>query len=255
MSSALLELLDLSADVLQIGFIKKEFATEIQLKQPKSHVVVESRPERLHNAIKWSKKNRQAKILQGSWEAVLPSLSKFHAIVVEEGDATPVSGRETQHAHVLLEKGAKLTQYVEEAVPGLNERKYSDQDLEEFCQHYASAQHSQISHFLAELKAKGQITGQQYEHVVAKYQLSRVDVAIAAKKAKAANPVFPFVSECLNHLDNGGKFAMLLKEGASYFEDPQFFESIVTNPHLDYQEKTLKLSAGRESLAMLIEKL
>ncbi len=255
MASALLELLDLTADVLQIGFIKKELADEIQLKQPTSHVIVESRPERLHNAIKWSKKNRQAKILQGSWETVLPPLGKYRAIVVEEADAGPTSARETEHAHALLEKGAKLAQYVEAAIPGLDEKKYSDQDLEEFCQHYASSQLRQISHFLAELKAKGQITAQQYEHVVAKYHLVRVDVALTTKKAKAANPIFPFVYACVNHLDSGGKFAMLLKEGTSYFEAPQFFESIVTNPHLDYQERTLKLSAGRESLAMIIERI
>lgn len=260
MTVTILDLLELKADVLQIGFINADMASVIQAHHPKTHVIIEGRAERFLAAHKWGKKNRQARVLQGNWQTVLPPLGKFHAIVYEENESEVLaplnmSRAETDHAHSLLQKGSQLFELVEEKVPGLAEQKYTDQDLEEFCQQFASTEQAHVAHFMAELKVRGQISPKQYEQISSRYKLPEVSISVPRGKAKASNPLFPLVAACLKHLDAGGRFAALLKGDVSNFEDPQFFENIVTNPHWDYQEKRVNLSLNRQCSAMLIENL
>lgn len=163
------------------------------------------------------------------WRETLPQLGVFDLIFLHH--LLPIVD---EKAAPLLRTGQEVVQKIKEICPDLITIRYSDQDLDAFCEAGAGGQRY-LSRFLTELRDGGQITSEQYQRVAEKYQLERQ----AAPPKPQADPLFPLIQECLkNHMRKGSKLICILRPPHSRYEDPQFFEHIITNPSLHYEEKT-----------------
>ncbi|HEX2582948.1 MAG TPA: hypothetical protein VHL30_02405 [Chlamydiales bacterium] len=163
------------------------------------------------------------------WQTALPPLGSFDFILYND---KVIERAHVETGNLLLQEGKKALQKVREAVPELAQIRYSDRDLDAFSQQIHEAQKPYLSRFLAELLENGQITEAQQQRQIEKYHL---------KKTKAHKPVledhlFECIQECLKHMWKGSRFSCLIGVTSKY-EDPQFFEHIIANPSLDYQEK------------------
>ena len=195
-------------DVLEIGVGHP--LSSIEAFHPKSHLRLDLEKEQ--------------------WQKALPLLGIFDFILY--------NGRVIEKAHVetgnlLLQEGKKTVQKVQEAIPELSRIRYSDKDLDSFSQHLGEAQKPYLSRFLIELVGNGQITEEQHQRQIEKYHLEKRG---RKKSAVTEDHLFECIQECLMHMRKGSCFSSLIG-AASKYEDPRFFEHIIANPSLDYQER------------------
>jgi len=182
-------------------------------------------------------------IEKDGWQKELPRLGTFDFILYT---AKVIEKAHAEEGSLLLKEGKKTLQEVQKIVPELSKIRYTDRDLDPFCEQMKTAQKPYLSRFLSELLENGQITESQYERQIEKAHLKKEPLK---KGAAPEDTLFECIQESLRHLRKGGRFSCLIGE-ASKFEDPKFFEHIITNPSLDYQEKP----AGNSNY-LLIEKL
>ena len=262
-AEALAALLCPTGSILQIGFDTGALASCIQAHGPVQLTLIETDPLKAEEATRWAKDHPTVMILQGRWQTLLSELGMFDLIVVsKECGAKMLAGFSSQdavQAGSLLKKERELRDWVEEKIPQLAELRYSDCDLETFVQNIEPSQRKQAACFLSQLKKGGQISEGQYEKSIEKYQLPRelLHGTEAALKERD-DPLFPLLTTCLErHMSPSARFIHLLNEGVSYYENPQFFEQIITNPYLDYQEKSIGLADGDQLplMALWVEKL
>lgn len=188
-----------SGDVLQIGK-DPQMGEAIQKQAPKSHTIIEFQIEKL------------------------AGLGTFHTIIAK-----------TDAAETFVRKEKELFAFAQEKIPELFEMRYSDKELAEFLEALAPSQKKQASIFLSELKNGAQITEEQYAHAVEKYNLTAVSSTPVPQKT--INPIFNLVMQCLrHHMLPDSRFVCIMPPGSSCYEDPDFFEHIITNPALSYQE-------------------
>lgn len=254
-----------SGDVLQIGFGEGHSATFIQTYKPKSHTIIENDPLLAAKAKRWASQYEHILIIEETWQKALPGLGIFAAILFGEfplDSMTEINqfDKESLYVKALLKEGKELLSALEKQHPTLLNTAYSDQDLEEFCQAIAPSQLNHLSRFLSELKSRGQISERQYERTLQKYHLEKEEPGKDLfALSQQQDPLFDLLMECLtNHMQKGSRFACFLRNATSKYENPSFFEHIITNPHVDYQEKSLSLKIPPETpataLLMLVEK-
>jgi guanidinoacetate N-methyltransferase len=83
--SALIERLNPSGDVLEVGFGLGYSATEIQKYDIKTHTIIENNPVVLEELKKWAKKQpHQVNVVSGDWQTTLRTLSKFDAVFFDD---------------------------------------------------------------------------------------------------------------------------------------------------------------------------
>ncbi len=165
-----------------------------------------------------------------SWQTALPPLGSFDFILY---NGKVIEKTHVETGNLLLKEGKKTLQQVQEAAPELTQIRYSERDLDAFSQQIGEAQKPYLSRFLAELLENGQITEAQYERQIEKYHLKK---NASPKNAVLEDHLFECIQECLKHMWKGSRFSCLIGT-ASKYEDPRFFEHIIANPSLDYQEK------------------
>jgi hypothetical protein len=177
------------------------------------------------------------------WQTALPPLGTFDFIlyngkVIEKGHV--------EEGNLLLKEEKKVLQKLHQAVPELSQIRYSDRDLDAFSEQLKDVQKPYLARFLEELRENGQITEAQHERQIEKFHLKKIG---PKKGATVEDHLFECIQECLKHMRKGSRFSCLIGVASNY-EDPRFFEHIIANPSLDYQEKP----AGKSNY-MLIEVL
>lgn len=228
--AALLSHLQPLGDVLEIGGNLES----IQKYHPKSHTV-----------------------LQDAWENELPKLGTFDTIVIsgypqDQIINEAVSPNELEEAQILIKEHKKVASKIEEALPDLSKIQYADEDLDQFCQSIGKTQPKQLVRFLNELHDNQQITLTQYENLVEKHQLSgRKSPQALLEFWKNPERLISFLKMCIrSHLRKNGSVACFLN--VTLYENPQFFEEIITNSEVDYQEKPFQISDSK-CLAMILK--
>lgn len=192
---ALIEALHPFGDVLEVGFGRS--SSLIQKYHPRSHTIISADPK----ALEWSREFSSVKVIPDIWQGALSNLGVFDTIYF---------GIDPAENQFLLRF------------------KYTDHDLESFCQQVVDK--TPLSRFLSELEQNEQITSEQKEKMIRKYHLEEAK----APPFKRSDQMLQFLKMCLaTHMRKGSRFACYLK---SPLNDPQFFNEIVVDPAVDYRE-------------------
>lgn len=265
---ALIDALKPFGEVLQVGFEHGYAADRIQAFRPKSHTIIETNQETAKRAKEWSKKHPHSTVIQEPWQKVLKTLGEFDAVFFDDpflrDSALAVQREQCAEGALFLRKGKEFLTSVKSQIPQVMTVHYSDQDIDDFY-HKAGKFHPQnLPRFFAELKSNGQISKEQYEASLLKYGIEKVEPVSQHAAIAPEDLVFDFIQECLSkHLRKHGRLAWFSNDRVSRYEDPRFSKSIITNPNLDFQERSIPVHPpkscdyfkGKEGLISVIEKL
>lgn len=257
-----------SGDVLEVGFGCGYSATHIQRHSPKSHTIIEYHPVVAAKAREWAKAYPNVTIVEDTWQHALSQLGMYDEIFFDdyplESDAEMKKmEKEKTHAHSVLQTGQKKMREVEEKLSFLKDVRYKDADLEAFFLHMQKGESVEpivFLRFFFDLEEKGNITAKQQDKIlkrlVREKRVTEEDIARYRKereeaKAKSSaftlakirgDRLFEFLDACLKkHMRKGARFSCYLNDPTSKFEDEKFFNMIITNPDLDYTEKTIPI--------------
>jgi hypothetical protein len=249
-----------------VGFNQGYAAECIQSFHPQSHTIIEVDPEAAINAIQWAAKRPHITIIQDTWQNALPQLGVFDAVFFNDF-TTPLTTIDTQgqnSARSALQKGKDLLADVIKTLPQLTRICYCDTDLDEFFQSVGSFDPDAMSRFLHELLCNGQISQSQYDAITEKYQLQKIsNPNPPSMQINAIDPLLPFLRICLEkHMKKGSRLSCFSLSPLSKFENPEFFDLVITNPNYDYREELMHLEVPEdcsyykhnEGLIMILEK-
>ena len=247
--------LHIFGDVLEIGFALGYAADRIQSHKPKHHTIIEADPKVAAKAVKWAAKNPAITIIQDTWESALPRLGVFDHVFVNDF-APEIEARKAQccdTGNLLVKKGKEINAMVHELIPDLTRMKYSDSDIDAFFSQVGLGQKNELSYFLQELRGNGQISAEQYEKMATKYHLEKKEAKASKKIIKQTDCGFRLLLMCLErHMRKGSRFSCFSSSTISRFEIPEFFDAIVTNANLDYQERILSAGTLRSNVNVLV---
>lgn len=259
-SEALIKSLKPAGDVLQIGF--DEIAAEqIQGFHPKSHAIIVSNPEAIKKALQWAKAHANCSVIEGNWKSVLSKLGNYKTIIFSEympSDVTStINYLFSDEIMTEVEKTKELLKTMGEELANVPMR-YSDNDLEEFYKKIGQYNQGQLASFFKNLAKNKNITEEQYEKIIKKHKLDSPGLKNQEVPLPPAEPMLECLEVCVkNHMAVGSRFCSFLNNVTSKYEDSQFFEKIITNPHLEYKENIIPLKVGGknyDALVMTVEK-
>lgn len=259
-SDALIKLLNPSGDVLQIGFDENS-AKHIQDFHPKSHTILVYDQEGGKKASEWAKAHENCKVIEGKGKAALSKLGTYKTIFYSEYH--PVDRTETinylfsEEIMSEIAKTKELLKAISEEM-AQNPMRYSDHDLEEFYKKSGQYNQGQLATFFKNLANNKNITEEQYDKIVKKHKLDSQDIKNREAPPTPPEPMLACLEECIkNHMVVGSRFCSFLNNITSKYEDSQFFEKIITNPHLEYKESIVPLkiqNKNYDALVMTVEK-
>lgn len=272
-------------DVLEIGFGLGYSAEHIQSYHPKSHTIVEFHPEVATYARKWAEQYPHVTIVEDTWQNALSKLGVFDCIFFDDyplqsEQQMQKMQEERDQSNLLLERGKKVIQDVEKALPFLNELKYSDADLDGLMHQIPLDQKEtvlQFARFLKQLKVDGQISAEQFQGrlqmLAAQKGLTQEEVDALLHHVEKLEPfgfsrtgdrLFDFLGKCLKeHMRKGSRFSCFLSSPESKYLDDRFVNEIIANPQLDFHEEEIALEvsphcsyfSGNKALVITIVKM
>ena len=254
---ALIDELRPFGEVLEVGFALGISSKRIQTFNPKHHTIIESDPKIAAKAATWADGNPNISVVQSNWQTALATLGRFDSIFFNEFSG----GIEQEKALKIVQKGDQLVSKIQEEFPQLASLRYSDTDIYEFFCKVEPFQREQMSQFLHELRENSYITDEQYQKFVDKYLLEK---KICKKIEKHPDEMMLFLKACLKkHMRKGSRFSAVCNCPISKYEIPEFFETIITSPHFEYQEKHISIEVSKscafypykEALVMALERL
>lgn len=253
---ALIEKLKPFGDVLEVGFDKGIAAEFIQSYKPTTHTIIESNPELAKAARNFASKYSDVLVIENSWQDALSNLSCFDTVFFNQSDPTLVSVC-PKESNLLLKQAEELLASVHGRFPEIKTLCYSDKDLQDlYCQE-GHLKPKEFSRFLLELQERKQISKDQYEGVLKQYNLE----APEQKKKVFEDTALVFLRACLQkHLKKGSRFSCVSSFPISKYEDPLFFDQVITNPHFDYEESFIAVEPSdeyrfKEALIMVLNKV
>ncbi len=252
-------------NVLEVGFALGFAAARIQTYHPKHHTIIEPHPVIAAKAIQWAKNHPSISVIQDSWEHALPQLGIFNAIFFDDirPEREMVNAQELEVGNMAVQQGRKLIASVKAQFPDLMQTQYADSDIDGLFSQVGKSQSHKMAKFLRELLHNGQISQAQYEKALVKYGLEKVEYTPPKIVEPIADPVLVFLKACLkNHMRKGSRFTWSAGSPISKFESPEFFSAIITNPHVDYEEKLIPVEVPasceyykyKEALIGVVEK-
>lgn len=271
-------------DVLEIGFGLGFSAERIQSYHPKSHTIIEYHPVVAAKAREWAKAYPHVTIIEDTWQNALARLGVFDCIFFDDYPLHSEKQMNKMHEEsaqsaLLLKQGQKMLEEVNKTLPFLTAIKYTDRDLYGLMEELTFTDKSQTIQwirFLKELLDRGQITQTQLDGLqqalIAKGAISQSELdqlfqgpakQVPFAFSEATDRLFTFLRACLrSHMRKNSRFSCFLSSGESKFEDPQFFNEIITNPALDYHEEKILVEvpenceyfSGNEALVITIVK-
>lgn len=254
-TKAIIDALQPKGDFLQIGFGAGLNQDQIKKCALKKYVIIENEPSLVLDARLWAKSVPNVEIIEGPWKTALPKLGTFDAIFYND---YPNNEEKIHLMNFLFPQDViafnleakKLIDMIAEEISGCK-RQFTDKEMEEFFQSKGKHHPQEFPDFIKKLKENGNITKAQYE----KYLKKKLE---PAKKVVKTDPMLQCLKECLKkHLKKGGRFTAFLNDQRSKYNDAPFFEEIITNADLDYQEINAKVKTTEkdiDSLIMIVEK-
>lgn len=263
-TEALINALQPTETVLEVGFGIGLAAECINKYHPKTHVIIESDPHVLKEAKKWADKHPNTKIIEGNWESVLVNLGSFDAIFFNdyplEDDMGIMNFLFPEDNRQISSEAKKTLGDLEEQMTNITTR-FSDQDIEDFYQKTGKHNMRELSQFFLKLKDSGNISQMQYENSIKKYRIKDIPKISKDKPKevkKKPDPMLLFLEKCLkNNLKKGSRFSCFLNSQTSKYDDAMFFDHIITNPDVDYKETPIPIKMSdqpRNALILLIQK-
>lgn len=266
---ALIDALHPSGRVLEVGFGLGFSSERIQFYHPTEHIIIEHRPEDVAKAQRFAKKHPHVTVIQDTWQNALPKLGVFDAIFFNdfEPDREVEIQQIRQMGGLIASKEKEMNNLVAEKIPHLTTIRYSDQDIEDFYEQVGKNHPQDLARFLFTLKSNKQISEEQYQKMLKKYKLEKNEIANVPTQAPAKqqfDQTFPFFEACAKkHMHKGSRFSSFSMNPLSKFENPQFFDHVITSPDFDYHEETISVSVpescpyykSSEALVMVIEML
>ena len=255
---ALVDALCPSGDVLEVGFGSGYAAARIQTHQPKHHTIIEAEPKIFEQAVQWAESRSNVTVIRGTWQEILPELGRFDAIFFNDCNFDAETEVHQQKGRAALNSGKELESWVEEKVPLLKSLQYTDDDLDAFYKENGKQFPYEMACFMRELQCKGQISSEQYEQMIYRHQLERVTPQTKLSVQKSCFPMKDntkdFLEICLkNHMRSGTVFSCFSNNPASKYDCPWFFEHVITNPSLEYQESWMAVDAHNSALILTIK--
>ncbi len=265
---ACIDALKPSGDVLEVGFGFGYSATRVQHYHPHTHTIIEYDPVVAKKAKEWAKDHKGVTIIEKTWQDALPALGQFDVIFfddypVEEPAKVEKAIHQANKAVPIVNEGIQRMREVKEKLPQLSSMKYSDKDLHAFVDSIPKENHHQLPHFFMELYHNHNITRPQLEKFVSKEEIAKAEKKPHDPSAQS-DRLFAFLLPCLEkHMRNGARFSCFVENPVSKYCDPLFEKHIITNPFLEYKEKTIKVHVpkhchyyqGDEALVITITKL
>lgn len=234
-----------SGHVLQIGFNAGFAADHIQTFYPQQHTIIESDPLRADQASTWAKKYANVTVIKGTWQENLANLSTFDAILFDDYS----DGMDTRVLHAARHSESQLVNFVMSTLPHLENIHYTNEDLCNFLDENAEEMPLQIAHFLSELQQREQISSDQYAYMMREYCLEPIKSQKIQTLIYAQDNCSLFLETCLkNHLNRGGRFSCFASNPLSRYADPWFFENVITNLDLDYQERWIEVAPPKSCI-------
>jgi hypothetical protein len=220
---ALIDVLAPFETILEVGEVASDY---IQTFHPKQHVVIKS---------------------EESWETALPKLGVFDAIFF--GNFKPECEVMHKTGSLIVQQGRALVENTRKQFPQLATLRYSDTDLNEFMVGLGQLSRKELSHFLHELKMNQHISEEQYEIMTTKYHLEKKEGSHSKTIEIRVDPILTFINACLeNHMRKGSRLSWFAPHSMSKYEDPQFFDAIITNPNFEYSEHSTPLVMKLEKM-------
>jgi hypothetical protein len=260
---ALIDHLRPFGNVLEVGFALGYASDRIQTFNLKSHTIIEPNFKIAQEAIKWASGNPNITIIEDRWENALPKLGIFDAIFFNDFNCELASEnlKSFETGDLIVKSGRDLIANVKKTFPHITTISYSDSDLEEFFKNIGEFRPNHMATFLDELLKNGQISKSQYEKTMAQYALKKSE-GVMNLPSKEIDPILAFLKICLkDHMRKASRFSCFTNDPTSRFENPEFFDLIITDPHLDYQENYIDLEIPscsyykkKEAIIITIEK-
>jgi hypothetical protein len=259
-AKALIAALQPTGDFLQIGCMPGELESQKRY-QTKSHTLIECDLQKGQAAQEWAKKEPNRSYLPGTWNSELPKLGKFNTILYF--DYQGIDDTLTLNylfADEIIDEVAKAKKYLRQLADEMAQIsvQYSSQQLEEFYQKVGCHHKDKMNQFFRNLMVNKNITIQQYDDLIAKFGLENVQPKDELFLMDKPRSMLECLQECLaNHMSVGSRFVAFSNDISSHYEDAQFFDRIISNTQLDYQEKLVPIAIeGRnyDALVLLIEK-
>lgn len=266
---ALIDALHPEGDVLQVGFGLGDAARHIQSFNPKSHTIIEMDQEIAKEAQQWISQHPKVSLLVGNWEKLLPKLGEFDAIFFNDfpHDQETIQWFNPEKVEAAAKKTKEMKDLLGKAQEQFSQIKisYSDEQIDEFYQQRGQFHKEELGQFFQKLKNNGNISEEQYENAMKKYGIQEPAEGMGSIK-RQPDSVSLFLEECLQgHMHKGSRFTAFLSDPTSKYDDPPFFEHIITNPSIGYKEKIVTIDIPRFSedqkiiqmpaLVMIVERL
>lgn len=262
---AIIDTLRPAGDVLEVGFGRGIAAARIQSFKPKNHVIIESDHELAENARKWAKNHPGVVVIEDSWQKALSQCKSFDAIFFNDKSFDAEIGvmlwLNREEATLASRSAQSLISEIEAELAHVNVH-FSDKEIDDFCEKMVKTHADKLGAFFSGCKRRSNISEKQYEHVLKKYKIKKEDPKGASFDfQKHSDEMFLFIQECLKkHLKKSGRISSFLIDPTSKYEDPQFFQHIITNPELTFQETLVPIpyngaSKVEPGLVVVIEKV
>lgn len=258
-TQALISALKPSGNVLEIGFGVGIAANLTQNNyHPKSLTIIESDPQMADAAKNWAKQQKNVTVIEGNWQTQLPKLGKFDTIFFNyplDYDVEIITFLFPEETKKATGEAKKMLHALQTQVSEIT-NKFSDKEIDDFYKNLDKQYHERMPRFFLKLKENGNITKAQYDNAVKKYKLDE-------SKAKSLPKEMPdemllALNECLkSHMNKNGKFSAFLCDQTSKYEDAKFFESIITNPQVNFKESSVQIETPdhtRNGLVIMVEK-
>lgn len=252
-------------DVLEVGFDFGYSAAHTQTYHPRHHTIIEAEPETAERAIKWAGNNTVITIIQDRWKNILPTLGVFDTIFYNDFDPE-FEAEKKQYCEMgesVVRQGRAVIENAKQQFPQMMNMRYSDADIEEFFNQVGQFQAKEMETFLQELAKNEQLSMEQYNKLLLKYDLGKKTVQPNKASQRQKSCLLQFLDACLkDHMRKGSRFSCFAPSPTSKFEDPEFFASIITNPNYDYEEKLIPVDVPKscdyynynEALIMVVTK-
>lgn len=247
-TEAIIEELAPTGDVLEVGFGIGHAARKIQTYHPKSHTILERDPIVAQEAKHWAAKRSKVYVVEGDWSEVLHKLGKYDTIfyngypIVNQVEMLKRQSKE--QAASTANKAKQLLQSIDDQLSKLSV-SFSDEQIDDFYQTIGKVQAHELPKFFTTLKKYGYITDKQFKRAMDKYAAKQLKEEALVQPPGENQRLIDFVHECLlRHTRKGSRISSYLISPVSLYEDAAFFDSVITNPNLDYQEKAITIEVA-----------
>jgi len=242
----LIKALKPKGDVLEVGFRSSQAADKIEECQPKSHTIIEGNPKYLEMAKAWAKNHPNVKIISEDWEKALPKLGTFDAIFFnaysEEGDLGFLNYLDPEELKEASQNIQSILGKFEKEFDSIDVN-FTDEDIDNFFENHNVMNGNTMEEFFNKLFEKEYITEKQHKKIGEKLKAVESQQRRSDKGTEETNEgeeptlLLRFLRICLSkNMHVGSRFTGFASGQLSLYGNQLFFNEIICNPSLNFQE-------------------